>query len=144
MKKRDSGWKPHHLVVFWDSQYEKEAAGGFRVCKPMPNNCLFGKWYSQTNRLWLHSIPAIPWTILVWIPECLDSTGMNDLAGLPAKFYSTGIMGALIRPPTSRDPQIFVILPPQILRSLDLCISTSRDLTIFRYLYLYIGRSSDL
>jgi len=57
----------------------------------MPNNCLFGKWYSQTTGFWLHSIPAIPWTIPVSIPECLDSTGMKNLAGLPAKFYSTGI-----------------------------------------------------
>ena len=31
MKKRDSGWKPHRLV-FWDSEYEKEAAGGFPCC----------------------------------------------------------------------------------------------------------------
>ena len=62
----------------------------------------------QTTRLLLHSILVNLGTILVSILECPNSAGMKKLAGLPAKFYSTGfcwndqnptgIGGALIRP----------------------------------------------
>jgi len=66
----------------------------------------------QTNN-WIPFL-RILWNILVSIPECPNSarikgTRMKKIAGLPAKFYSTGfcwndwipagIRGALIRPP---------------------------------------------